>query len=200
MLLFNDYGIPMSRPKQVRVDYAISVAKKLRQELRLGLYVDVEKLIRDENIRLKFCFDIEYSVTIRADGKYIMLIRPFIDYAVDRWTMAHEYAHIKLGHFDEFPLDVIYKGVHISLLTNQENYFLEREAHIFTERFLAPKDYVTKLVKYPITLTSVNMAKRQFGVSREAMINALDSYNLISKADFIQTFRCNVRPCALQRQ
>jgi len=190
----------MSRPKGIRADYAISSAEKLRRKLGLGvyMYIDIEKLIKSENIRLKFCFDIENSVTVRANGKYIMFIRPFIDYTVDRWTMTHEYAHIKLGHFDEFPLDVIYNGVHISLLTNRENYFLEREAHIFTERFLVPKDHVTRLIEYPITLKSVNTIKSRFGVSKEAMINALDSYGLIRKADFMRTWVCNTFPRNLQ--
>ena len=65
-----------------------------------------------------------------------------------RWTIAHELGHILLGHFVEFTLTSLLRGVgdreYIGL-TDEEYGILEVEAHYFAAAFLSPSTVIRKI-------------------------------------------------------
>ncbi|MEW6727098.1 MAG: ImmA/IrrE family metallo-endopeptidase [Bacillota bacterium] len=132
--------------------------------------VDIESIIQQKGIALKYHLieDLPYPVTFKIRDRFIISVNP-TNPGRDRWSMAHEFAHIELGHFD-LGVDTVKQDN----LTDNERYILDREADLFARDILMPKLWVynqirTRFNEKALRAEYVHQLAEIFGVSRQAM-------------------------------
>lgn len=174
------------RPKYIRRDFVIAKVNELRKTLGIvGPFFSIEQVIKSYGIELEHVLDLENPIAVRYDGRHIIFMTPTAVPERDRWSLVHEFSHIYLGHFEDYMVDRIIDGHNVDILTNRERYILEREADIFTTELLLPKEWVLKLVNYPLSLGQVGRLKNFFGVSWEAMFYRLEELGIAKKDEII---------------
>lgn len=174
----------MDRPTQIRADFVLAEARKLRQEFNLCEYVDIEKIIKSQkNIRLMYSFDADSPFTVKVDRLYMIILHPTLTDAEDRLIICQGFARIVLKHYEDYPSDVLISDVHIPLLTDEERHILDCEADIFASEFLAPRDLVIKFYNSKPSYNVGQLAKR-FGVPEGVILKTLDG--LIKKPERIK--------------
>ena len=123
------------RPTNIRIDYALAKARLLKMSCHP---FDIENAIHSSGVRLKYVFDLEHPTTVRVGGMYTILMPPTGSEPRDFWSMAHEFGHIHLLHYETYPADRIVEGIDLRLLTERETYILEQECDIFVSELLMP--------------------------------------------------------------
>lgn len=98
---------------------------------------EIEDLIDEiDPFDIRYNTDCDAKTYLTSDGRYVIV---YDDSVLSQgriiWTIAHEIAHIVLGHLEQFDQTEVNKG-----LTEKENQVLEKEADIFTSELLAPAE------------------------------------------------------------
>jgi Zn-dependent peptidase ImmA (M78 family) len=106
------------------------------------------------------------------------------------WTIAHEIAHIVLGHIDRF-------GKKCNL-TASEYHIINREADIFARELIMPARWVkseaaTLIDIYNFSSVIIDKLMAKFKASKSAVENRLLELGIVSKADLYSIY-CNKCP------
>lgn len=176
------------KTEQYVFNFYKSLPKKLRQfpfnisgailTLRNCTIWSYQKFAEYHNISIDdiigFCKS-ETGCTHKDGGKYVIMFNDAPDMVGERktFTLAHELAHIQLGHFSELR-DEIYGDSYF-------NYDLEQEANYFASCVLCPMPVLSRLE--PMSSVSV---RRVFGLSNEATEIALKNYDGYDKLYNVQ--------------
>jgi len=96
------------------------------------------------------------------------------------WTYAHEIAHIKLKHLEDYDCNS---------LNDRELWRLDREANIFTSNFLMPEEWIRERASSPLSKAALGSLRATFDVSWEALINRLDELGIQSRAESLKLFQ-----------
>lgn len=164
-------------PQKIRYRYALAKARMLHRELGLsGPPVDIEGIVRSHGIKLGYHFTPGYSIAIRYGTRYVISVN-ITNPGRDRWSMAHEFGHIHLNHFDDFQGDTPHK----CFLSEQQHYFLDREADIFAKELLMPPMWVKRIAGARIGEDTIRRVREEFDVSWEAAIIRLDEMGILPK-------------------
>ncbi|WP_353928694.1 ImmA/IrrE family metallo-endopeptidase [Desulfofundulus kuznetsovii] len=173
-------GLLSMLPTSVRRGYARAKARMLLKELAIpGPPVPIEEILEQYKVLREYAFDLEAPTTVKFRGKYIIFIPPSGNEFRDRWSFAHEFAHIYLKHFEIYPVNRIVMGQAIDLLGEKELYILDRECDIFVSELLMPKEWMYNAIDSPVlNMREVGELKDLFQVSWEAMLNRLDELKI----------------------
>ena len=165
------------KPQRVRYRYVVAKARMLHRELALpGPPVDIESIVKSHGIKLGYHFDLEYSIVFKFKSRYVISIY-VSNPGRDRWSMAHEFAHIYLRHFEDFQMNTL----HDDFLTERDHYILDREADIFARELLMPPVWIKRAVGDRISADTIRRVRDEFDVSWEAAIIRLDELGIVPK-------------------
>lgn len=172
-----------------RYKYVLAKARMLHRELSLpGPPVDIEAIIHSKGIQLTYFFTPNFDAgTIMYAGKYYIIIRPF-SLTRNRWSMAHEFAHIYLEHF-KFEPQIITETNEFSRiggmleLSPEEHRVLDREANVFARELLMPAGWVKSAIGNKINRNTIRHVRKLFDVSWEAAIIRLDELGIMSREE-----------------
>jgi Zn-dependent peptidase ImmA (M78 family) len=95
-----------------------------------------------------------------------------------RWTLSHELGHIILCHFSDYNLNFL----SCEFVGQETIVKLDREADLFAEEFLMPKEFITK--NYHL---GFNYLKESFGVSSQALKIRLTNLGLVDMLEVAAT-------------
>lgn len=168
-------------PPMVRHKYVLAKARMLHRELALpGPPVDIEAIIWEHEIWLSYVFveDMDAMAMMR-DEKYYIVIHPSSPER-DRWSMAHEFGHIYLGHFG-FETENGNGSEQLSVFSQDEHRVLDREANIFARELLLPTKWVRAAAGDRIGKNTIRRVREQFGVSWGAAIIRLDELGIMPR-------------------
>lgn len=163
----------MAKPRSIREDFIKMKAKSLFKEFRISQPpVDLDLITNKLGIEVHYhdMSDINCSLSIKNQDRYIIVILISGNYGRDRWSLAHELGHIVLNHYELYEIDTIY----VDKLNEYERYLLDREADLFAEELLIPSDWV----KYNQSFDTDDL-KEIFKVSREAMVVRLSKLRAV---------------------
>lgn len=158
------------RPRTIRDDIARAKARYLLREYNISRPpVYPEDLAERIGIQVRYhCVDdVDFSFSLKKNGKYFIFAYISSNQGRDRWSVAHELGHIVLGHYELYPVDTIM----YDRLTDRERYILDREADIFTEELLMPAEWIMQRKWKESDLREL------FKVSKEAMSIRLNKLN-----------------------
>lgn len=146
--------------------YPVPIKKLIRKYTKL-------KHFRSKQV-LSFAHEKGFSIP-EDDGSYTTYINADLPGGMDTFTYAHELAHIYLKHHELYDIET---------LTDQEYWYLDREANIFASCLLIPE----KILKHEIQKLSQKLSIRAlarlkdlFNVSWQTLIFRLDELQLCSK-------------------
>jgi len=151
------------RKPYIRKDVVKMKAKNLLKECKVRKPpVNLDFLAERLGIEVHYCDlpNIDFSLSVKAKGRYIIIVQLSGNYGRDRWSLAHELGHIVLNHYDLYNLDTIY----VDRLNEEDRYILDREADIFAKELLMPGEWVL-----PKISASTDDLMDVFEVSRTAM-------------------------------
>lgn len=166
-------------PNRVRHRYVLAKARMLHRELGLpGPPVDIEAIIWEHEIWLSYAFveDLDAMAMMR-DEKYYIVIHPSGPER-DRWSMAHEFGHIYLGHFK---FETENGSEQASVFSRNEHRILDREANIFARELLLPAKWVKAAAGDRINKSTIRRVRERFDVSWEAAIIRLDELGIMPR-------------------
>ncbi len=158
------------RPRTVREDIARAKARYLLREYNISRPpVYPEDLAEQLNVKIYYHMvdNVDFSFSLKRNGKYVILVHISGNNGRDRWSVAHELGHIVLGHYELYRVDTILQD----RLTDRERYILDREADIFTEELLMPAEWIVQYERKESNL------KELFKVSKEAISIRLNKLN-----------------------
>lgn len=149
----------------------------LHRELALpGPPVDIEHIVKSFGIKLGYHLDSAYSIAVRHGTRYFISIN-VTNPGRDRWSMAHEFGHIYLNHFNDFHGDTFDER----FLSEREHYYLDREADIFARELLMPSMWIKRAAGTRISSDTVRCVREEFSVSWEAAIIRLDELGIMPR-------------------
>lgn len=168
-------------PPMVRHRYVLAKARMLHRELALpGPPVDIEAVIWEHKIWLSYAFAENLdAMAFMHDEKYYIVIHPFSPER-DRWSMAHEFGHIYLGHFG-FETENGNGSEQLSVFSRNEHRILDREANIFARELLLPAKWVKAAAGDRINKSTIRRVRERFDVSWEAAIIRLDELGIMPR-------------------
>jgi Zn-dependent peptidase ImmA (M78 family) len=94
-----------------------------------------------------------------------------------RFTVAHEFGHVRCGHADGLTVDAV------DTLADDTHDPREVQANAFAAEFLAPREGVQALVAGEPTLETVVAIAARFGISTIAALYRLSTLGLTRRAD-----------------
>ncbi len=93
-----------------------------------------------------------------------------------RFTLAHEIAHIYLGHFDKIKINFLFRDTLHVINDNDDE--IESEANIFAAELLMPEEEIRTIINdYSDKVKLVNFISKKYKVTRAAAIFRLDTIN-----------------------
>ena len=122
--------------------------------------VDVEKLAKQCGAWLMYHQYALPSYVVLCKGYYMMFIH-LSNYGRNRWSIAHELGHIKLGHIER--VGTLCEG---SPETKQD-FIMEKEADLFARNLLMPSMWVKRFISETPRENIVGKMMKEFEVSRQ---------------------------------
>ncbi|MDH7576578.1 MAG: ImmA/IrrE family metallo-endopeptidase [Bacillota bacterium] len=167
------------KPCRIREDLARAKAKSLVRKYNISTPpVPVEEIARQEGVIISShkTSDLKCAVALkdRKRGRYVVSVYLSGDEGRDRWSLAHELGHIKLGHFEIYDVDTLAKDK----LNDAERYILDKEADIFAEELLMPAEWLREIMGIVSDFTQIEEIKKLFGVSLGALVNRLEELEI----------------------
>ena len=115
----------------------------------------------------------------RGDTEYLVVYDDReANYRRVRWTIAHEIAHIMLGHLLEFEATALSRGS----LTEKDYHTLEREADCFAANLLAPMTIIRRISR----LTKKNELMKICDLSETACGHCMEEMRRIQSGETIR--------------
>ena len=121
--ILNEYNI-----KKLPIDI-FSIIDSYKN-IELCSFSEIQSKFKYTKKDIKMCLGSKLGAVINKNNKYIIYYNDKIGLQTSRFTIAHEFAHIILGHF--------YKAKTNVLVHNLNNKVLEYEANCFARNILAP--------------------------------------------------------------
>ena len=123
--------------------------------------VDVEKLAIQCGVHLTYHEYDMPSFVVLCRGYYMTFIH-LSSYGRNRWSIAYELGHVKLGHVEK-----------VGTLcernpTNRQDFIMEKEADLFARNLLMPSMWVKHFVSKMPRRNIIDEIMEEFGVSRQA--------------------------------
>ena len=105
------------------------------------------------------------------DGSYTTYINADLPCGMDNFTYAHELAHIYLKHHELYDVET---------LTDEEYWYLDREANIFASCVLIPEKWIKRELSINISIRELARLKELFNVSWQTLKYRLHELQLCS--------------------
>lgn len=149
----------------IRKNYVEAVVRMLLQEFNIiKPPVDVEKLAKQCGVHLIYHEYDKPSFVVLCRGYYMMFIH-LSNYGRNRWSIAHELAHVKLGHMKHVKkVEALCEGRPI----DRQGFIMEKEADLFARNLLMPSMWVKRFISETPRENIVGKMMEEFGVSRQA--------------------------------
>ncbi len=166
------------KPKKVRHHYVTQKAEQLYKEFNLkNPPFPIREILTAYNTEIHHV-EIKKPIIILHGNKYIIL--PGDTYFPNNWTLIQQFAHIYLGHFEEFTVDKLNRSLIEENLTNEEIDILTQEADLFAHEFLLPRKWVLNNLTSRPTENQINFAVKTAGVPREIIKERLRKIHVAS--------------------